>query len=108
MVVGLRDTASGVVLDRRVVRFRSSSSSTRRKGRYLLPVSKGRSGGVWPSLLLLLVWSFSRWVDSDKSPPVLAVVAGGRLWWSSSDDDREVGGGGGGGGGDGFCSEGLG
>ena len=37
MVDVLLATASGVVLDSRRVRFRTSSSSTRRKGRYLLP-----------------------------------------------------------------------
>lgn len=53
MVDVLVEIDSGVVLDRSTVKFCRSSSSTRRKGRYLLPVC-GDEGGLRLSLILVL------------------------------------------------------
>lgn len=73
MVDVLEVMASGVVLDRRSVRFCRSSSSTRRKGRYLLPLLD-EEGGLTLSLSVVPPddadeegpFSFNRFADSDR------------------------------------------
>lgn len=75
MVDVLEVMASGVVLDRRSVRFCNNSSSTRRKGRYLLPLLEEEDeGGLTLSLSVVVPddpdeegpLSFSRFADSDR------------------------------------------
>lgn len=60
MVAVLDATESGVVVERRVVRLRRTSSSTMRKGRYLLPSGGGGApveGGLTLSLRRLDGWA---------------------------------------------------
>jgi len=62
MVDVLDETDSGVVVERRVVRLRRSSSSTMRKGRYLLPSADGVEE-VERGLTL----SLRRWIDFESA-----------------------------------------
>lgn len=74
MVEVLEEMDSGVVVESRAVRLRRSSSSTRRKGRYLLPVGVDVDGGggftfsLRPGVLVLVgSVSFRRLVESVRS-----------------------------------------